>query len=124
MLSDPTDSCWWGNGREYLRQVDLNIKQTEAVTDPDRKHYYLARSLVEEASTSSQLEGASTTREAAKRMLLESRAPRDRSERMIKNNYQTMQRISEIKETEMTKDLLGEIQGVVTEGMGIGLLSM
>jgi Fic family protein len=49
-------------------------------------------------------------------MLMESRAPRDRSERMIQNNYQTMQRISEIKETEMTRDLLCEIQGMVTDG--------
>ena len=54
--------------------------------------------MIEEAITSSQLEGAATTREAAKEMLREGRPPRDRSEKMILNNYQTMQMIANIKD--------------------------
>jgi Fic family protein len=52
---------------------------------------------MEEAITSSQLEGAATTREVAKEMIREGRQPRDRSERMILNNYLTMQRIGAIR---------------------------
>lgn len=55
---------------------------------------HLARSLIEEAMTSSQLEGAATTRRVAKEMLATGRAPRDRSERMIVNNYVTMQSLA------------------------------
>ena len=51
---------------------------------------YLMHSLIEEAITSSQLEGASTTRKVAEAMLRDKRQPRDRSETMIFNNYQAM----------------------------------
>ena len=104
----------------HLHQVDTwaagVIGHKEPVTDPETKGYYLMRSLVDEAITSSQLEGASTTRAVAKRMLLEDRSPRDRSERMIMNNYRTMQRILELRDENMTADLLLEIHGMVTDG--------
>jgi Fic family protein len=74
------------------------------------------RSLIEEATTSSQLEGASTTREVAKQMIREGRKPRDRSERMILNNYQTMQRIIELKDQLLTKNMIFEIHRLVTDG--------
>ena len=73
------------------------------------------RSLVEESITSSQLEGASTTREVAKQMIMEKRRPRDRSERMIMNNYQTMERILGLRHQDMTRELLLEIHSLVTE---------
>jgi Fic family protein len=72
--------------------------------------------LIEEAITSSQLEGAATTREVAKEMLKQGRPPRDRSERMILNNYQTMQRIIEVKGQPLTSALIFEIHRIVTEG--------
>ena len=64
---------------------------------------------MEEAITSSQLEGAATTREVAKKMLAEGRKPRDRSERMISNNYVTMRRIKELKDKPLTPDMVFEI---------------
>jgi Fic family protein len=74
------------------------------------------RSLIEESTTSSQLEGASTTREVAKQMIREGRKPRDRSERMILNNYRTMQRIIELKDRKIDKDMILEIHRLVTDG--------
>jgi Fic family protein len=47
-------------------------------------------------------------------MIMERRAPRDRSERMIMNNYQTMQRILELRNEPMTRELLLEIHSLVT----------
>jgi Fic family protein len=103
----------------YLHQVDMgaagSIQQNEPVTNPETKDFYLVRSLVEESITSSQLEGASTTREVAKQMIMEKRRPRDRSERMIMNNYQTMERILELRDQDMTRELLLEIHSLVTE---------
>lgn len=76
---------------EYLNRIDRDaagvIQCAPQVTDPSTRDTYLFKSLVEEAITSSQLEGASTTRKVAKTMIQEGRAPRDRSERMILNNY-------------------------------------
>lgn len=66
--------------------------------------------------TSSQLEGAATSRVDATRMLREKRRPRDRSERMILNNYLAMQRIVELRDESLSPDLVCEIHKRVTEG--------
>lgn len=71
---------------------------------------------MEEAITSSQLEGAVTTREVAKEMIRTGRKPRDTSEQMILNNYVTMQRIRELKGRDLTPELVLEIHRLVTEG--------
>ncbi len=105
---------------ELLHQIDRDggtlIGIPEPVTDGAERDRYLLRSLMEEAITSSQLEGAATTREVAKKMLTEGRAPRDRGERMILNNFQTMRRIIEIKEEPLTPSLILDIHHRVSDG--------
>src|SRR3954466_2185447 len=99
--------------QENLHRIDLQaggaVQVPEPVTNPETKKRYLVRSLIEEAITSSQLEGAATTREVAKEMIREGRSPRDRSERMILNNYVTMQRIGEVRKEALSKDLIFEL---------------
>ncbi|MDE6841970.1 MAG: Fic family protein, partial [Muribaculaceae bacterium] len=75
---------------------------------------YLISSIMEEAISSSQMEGASTTREAAKEMLRKKTQPRDRSQKMILNNYQTIQFISEHKHEPLTKELLLQVHNSIT----------
>lgn len=77
---------------------------------------YLISSIMEEAISSSQMEGASTTREAAKEMLRKKAAPRDRSQRMILNNYQTIQFISSKKYEPLTPELLLQVHELMTAG--------
>jgi hypothetical protein len=105
---------------EWMHHVDSlgrgAIRQPDPVTNPGTRDSYIVRSLIEESITSSQLEGASTTRAVAKKMIREGRAPRDRSERMILNNYRTMRRILEIQHESITTDLLFEIHRMVTDG--------
>jgi Fic family protein len=105
---------------ERLHQIDSmargTIRQHGPPMNPEMKDSYLVRSLIEEAITSSQLEGASTTREVAKRMIREGLPPRDRSERMILNNYRTMQHILDVKDQEMSRDLILEVHRMVTDG--------
>src|ERR1700683_2682890 len=104
---------------EQLHQIDLRlggqIKMPEEVTNSETKDEYYVSSLFEEAITSSQLEGATTTRRIAKEMLRSGRAPHDRSERMILNNYLTMRRIGELKTHPLDKDLIFEIHRLVTD---------
>ena len=66
------------------------IGTAEPVTNPETRETYVVRSLMEESITSSQLEGAATTRRVAKEMLRSGRTPRGKSEQMIWNNYQAM----------------------------------
>jgi Fic family protein len=91
--------------------VDTNIvsKQTQ--------HRYLVQSLImDEAITSAQLEGAATTRKVAKEMLKSERAPRNKSERMIVNNYQMMRTAVEAKDQPLTMELILELHEIATNG--------
>src|SRR5216683_3232109 len=103
---------------KQLHEIDLRlrgqIKMPEEVTNPDTKDEYYVSSLIEEAITSSQLEGATTTRRVAKEMLRTGRAPQDHSERMILNNFSTMRRIGELKAKSLSTELIFEIHRLVT----------
>ncbi len=105
---------------ELLHRVDQQasgrISMADAVANPANRDRYVVSSLIEEAITSSQLEGASTTRRVAKEMLRSGRAPRDRSERMIANNYAAMQLVGNKRGTDLTPDMLFELQRLVTLG--------
>jgi len=79
------------------------------------KMHYLASSLMEEAIYSSKMEGASTTRMVAKEMLRKNIAPKDKSQQMIVNNYQTIQYITEHKDEPLTKENLLYIHRLMTE---------
>ncbi len=92
------------------------ILMTEAVTEPSLKRRYLVSTLIEEAITSSQLEGAATTRKVAKDLLRSGRAPRDKSERMIANNYRAMQSLADYRTQPMTVDVVADLQRMLTEG--------
>ena len=81
--------------------------------DPNR---YLLSSLIEEAITSSQLEGAATTRKVAAAMLREGRRPRDHGETMIFNNYKAMEHLRAIKGETLTPELILDLHHVLTEG--------
>lgn len=72
-------------------------------------------SLIEEAFSSSRLEGAATTRAVAKAMLREGRQPRNKSERMIWNNYQAMEFIGRHKDDPLTTEMILELHRIVTE---------
>ena len=106
--------------QELLHRIDLNaggrVGMPDQITNPETRDQYYVGSLIEEAITSSQLEGASTTRQVAKEMIRSGRAPADRSERMILNNYRTMQAIRSHKDSPLSPDLLFEIQHSVTHG--------
>jgi Fic family protein len=96
------------------RDASGRIEVPEAVTNPHTRDRFLVRSLIEEAITSSQLEGAATTRKEAKRMLRQGRPPRNRSERMILNNYHAMEFIRDASSAKLTKDLMLELHSILT----------
>lgn len=77
---------------------------------------FLVNSLMEEAIRSSQLEGATTSRRVAKDLLRSGREPRDRSERMISNNYRALQFMRNEMGDRLTIDTLLELHRIVTDG--------
>ncbi len=79
------------------------------------KQYYLLSSIMEESIASSQMEGASTTRKIAKDMLRMQKKPKDKSQQMIYNNYNTIRFLSDHKDEPLSKDLILEIHKQITE---------
>lgn len=103
-----------------LHEIDRRVggavtldKPIVSIEDRDR---YLVSSLIEEAITSSQLEGAATTREEAKAMLRSGRKPRDRSEKMIVNNFRVMEHIRELRDEPLTPKVVLAMHRIVSEG--------
>jgi Fic family protein len=91
------------------------IAMPEVVTADDQaRQHYLVNSLMEEAIRSSQLEGATTSRREAKDLLRSGREPKDRSERMILNNYRGLQFMREMGDT-LTPDSVLELHRILTE---------
>lgn len=78
------------------------------------KEQYLISSLMEEAISSSQMEGASTTRKVAKEMLRKEITPRSHSEQMIYNNYNSIRFIVEHKDEPLTEELLLKVHALMT----------
>lgn len=105
---------------QYLHQIDLALGGR--LTGPDRlatgemRDRYLVSSLIEEAITSSQMEGASTTRRIASTMLRTGRAPVTKSERMILNNYHVMEFIRSQASEALTPEMVLEVQRILVAG--------
>ena len=85
-----------------------------SIIDSNNKEQYLISSLMEEAIYSSQMEGAATTRKVAKEMLRKKMTPRDKSQQMIHNNYQTIQYVVEHKDEPLTEELLLQVHRLMT----------
>ena len=97
------------------RRVGGAVTMEKPMVSSEDRDRYLVSSLIEEAITSSQLEGAATTREEAKAMLRSGRKPRDRSERMIVNNFRVMEHIRELRDEALTPKIVLAMHRIVSE---------
>ena len=104
--------------QRMCHEFDMNFGGSwgnNAVLSHENREQYLISSLMEEAIFSSQMEGAATTRKVAKEMLRKKITPRDRSQQMIANNYQTIRFIVDNKEAPLTSELVFQIHRLMTE---------
>lgn len=107
-----------GKIQERLHQFDLHLggilKGNKIIPDTDKERFLIS-SLMEEAIASSQLEGAATTREVAKNMLRAKRKPKNHSEKMILNNYLTIQEIIKVKNEPLSPTLIKKLHSIITK---------
>ena len=104
--------------QEILHNIDMNfggVLASSSIIPDKNKQYYLLSSIMEEAIASSQMEGASTTRKVAKEMLRKQAKPKDKSQQMILNNYNTIRYLSAHKNQGLTPELLLDIHKQITE---------
>lgn len=98
--------------QEILHKFDLNAggnPGAQKLIPEQEKDKYLISSIMEEAISSAQIEGAVTTRKRAKEMLRKNDRPRSKSDQMILNNYKTIQTIVGLRNEPLTTSLLLEI---------------
>ena len=105
---------------EMLHEIDVkgagHIAMPEPVASPSTRNQYLISSLIEESITSSQLEGATTSRQVAKELLRSGRDPTTKSERMIVNNFVAMNTVRDWADRALTPADVLELQRIVTDG--------
>lgn len=107
-----------GRVQDALHRIDRRasgwVGTSEPVVNEGVRDRFIINSLIDEAVTSSQLEGASTTRSVAAEMIRAGRRPRDRSERMILNNYRAMQTVRGMQGAPLTLNALLSLHATVT----------
>jgi len=89
---------------------------SDGASDRLQNRFLVSSLIMEEAITSAQLEGASTTREVAKKMLEDEREPVDDDERMILNNYLLLKYAESIKDEALSIDQILEFHRIATMG--------
>lgn len=98
--------------QDILHRIDrlasplLDSNDSVEVSHEQRNQYLVATLTMEEAISSSQLEGAATTRVVAMEMLKSERAPRSEDERMIVNNYRLMQEAVRARHEPLSQELM------------------
>ncbi len=94
----------------------VNFSRQGIVPHNSLKQNFLISSLImEEAISSSQLEGASVTRRIAKDMLSHERKPKSEDEQMILNNYLLMKEIKIVKNEELGIDMILSFHKIATQ---------
>lgn len=102
-----------------LHQFDLHIGGTLGsnigIAETDKTKFIIS-SIMEEAISSSQMEGANTTRKKAKEMIQLEKRPKNKSEQMIMNNYVTMKHIVQYKDEDITPEKILYIHKLIANG--------
>lgn len=105
---------------QLIHEMDLKGGGTLGVNgilpnEQERNKYFIG-SLIDEAFSSSFIEGAVSTREKAKKLIAEAREPKDKSERMILNNYLTMHKLQTWKDEPLSLGLMRKIHEEIAAG--------
>ncbi len=104
-----------------MRLSDNIVFQHQGIEENQQQEWLKKRviaSLIEEAITSSQIEGAATTRKQAKALIKSGQKPRTHDEKMILNNYHAIRLITEkLKEDALSPELIKKIHAVIADGV-------
>jgi Fic family protein len=103
--------------QKTLHQFDMhiggNLGSNISIAETDKTKFMIS-SIMEEAISSSQMEGANTTRKKAKEMILQDKKPKNVSEQMIMNNFITMKYIVQNKHEDITLEKILYIHKLIS----------
>lgn len=105
----------------HLHRIDQRLASGIGIdagltSDRQAAKRFLVNARMEEAIRSSQLEGATTSRQVAQEMLRSGRPPKDLGERMVANNYRALQFMREEIGDRLTPQAVLALHEVITAG--------
>lgn len=108
---------WWVLTDHILEESEKVIALARRELIFDRPEYQAAfeEAVLDEAVYSSVIEGAFTTRKEAQAFIREGRAPKNKSEQMVKNNYEALTYVLENIDAPITKETIFQIYSLVTK---------
>lgn len=108
---------WWVLTDHIIEESEKVIALARRELIFDRPEYQAAfeEAVLDEAVYSSVIEGAFTTRKEAQAFIREGRAPKNKSEQMVKNNYEALTYVLENIDAPITKETIFQIYSLVTK---------
>jgi Fic family protein len=91
-----------------------SVGTSSFVSSSVNNRYLVKNLMMEEAITSSQLEGASTTRKVAKDMLRHGLKPQDKSQQMIFNNFRLLKQAVAVRDDDLSIELILDLHRITT----------
>lgn len=111
-------SCfWWVLTEQIANQSEdvISLARREIVFDRPEYEAAFRDAVMEEAVYSSVIEGAFTTKKEAHEFITQGRAPRNKSEQMVKNNYEALTYVLEHVDEPITQQTVFDIYALVTK---------
>lgn len=108
---------WWVLTDHILEESEKVIALARRDIIFDRPEYQAAfeEAVLDEAVYSSVIEGAFTTQKEAQAFIREGRTPKNKSEQMVKNNYEALTYVLENIDVPITKETIFQIYSLVTK---------
>lgn len=107
---------WYCPVESFLKAGDRLMELIRGGVCNTLDKYASDESMMDEAYYSSVIEGAYTTRQEARELILSGAEPEDRDQRMILNNYKALQFVTEHMDAAVNEEFIVEIARILTDG--------
>ena len=117
LLSIDGKPFWWVLTESISSQADevISLARREIVFDRPEYEEAFREAVLDEAVYSSVIEGAFTTKKEAREFIHEGRSPKNKSEQMVKSNYEALTYVLEHIDESITEQTIFDIYALVTK---------
>jgi len=117
LLSIDGKPFWWVLTESISSQADevISLARREIVFDRPEYEEAFREAVLDEAVYSSVIEGAFTTKKEAREFIHEGRSPKNKSEQMVKNNFEALTYVLEHIDESITEQTIFDIYALVTK---------
>ncbi len=108
---------WWVLTNSIVSQSEevISLARREIVFDRPEYEEAFREAVLDEAVYSSVIEGAFTTKKEAREFIHQGRSPKNKSEQMVKNNYEALTYVLEHIDEPITEQTVFDIYALVTK---------